>query len=327
VTFDTQDTGARVESVREAIKQALKKEVVSALHREDYNKAIEKILVLAKINHRDKEVKKEIFGKIGEPDVTEICEQIDKDELRKEKEIIGPMRFSVSQFGTYKRCPRVYRYRYVYRLPAKPKPYFDFGGSIHSVVEHLTKIMNSGQEVDMDTALKLLDKHWRSDGYTSKAQEQQEYEQGKEILKVFLEENAKIDRKTVGIEKQFTINMDGHEIYGIIDRIDEDGDDLIVLDYKTSKQAISKNKLREDLQLLTYTLGAEQLFGRKPKQIGLWFLRLNKIVTVDVNDEDVEKVKEEALSIICNILQENFEPTPGWECRYCDYGMLCDDKA
>ncbi len=327
VHFDIPLLEVKEEKIEDAIKQSLKKEVVSSLYRENYKKAIEKILILAKINHRDKAVKKELLERIGEPDVREIFEQIDNGKQNVEREINGPIRFSVSQFNTYKRCPKVYRYRYIYGIPTKPKPYFDFGGSIHKVVENLTRMMNDGQEVNIDIAVKLLDKYWRREGYSSKAQEQQEYEQAKEILKVFLEENAKIKRKTVGIEKKFTINLGGNEIYGVIDRIDEDRDDLIVLDYKTSKRASSKNEIRKDLQLLTYTLGAEQLFGKRPKQVGLWFLRLNKIIVVDVVDEDVEKVKEEALSLIENILKENFEPKPGWECKNCDYGMLCDDKV
>lgn len=308
------------EGVEARVRRELEREAVASLHRGDYRDAIEKMVALAKLGGHDNV--EELLDGIGEPE--DLIERVEEEKLRGEDEGELPMTFSVSQFGTYKRCPRIYKYRYLYGIPTKPKPYFDFGATLHRVVESITRLEARGREVDLDTAIELLDRHWRTRGYTSKVQERRDYEEAKEILKIFLEENARVQGETVGMEKKFTINLDGSDIYGVIDRVDREGGELMVLDYKTSKSTLSKNKLREDLQLLTYTMGAEKLYEEKPSRVGLWYLRKNKVVMVDVEEEDVEKVKEEVKGIIDSIREGDFKPRPGWECRNCDYDMLCD---
>jgi RecB family exonuclease len=97
--------------------------------------------------------------------------------------------------------------------------------------------------------------------------------------------------KILEIEKEFSIEIAGINIKGKIDRIDKYKDDFIVLDYKTSKTASSKNKLKEDMQLVTYSLAIEQLYGKMPQKVGCWFLRSNKKVIIEVLDEDIIKIK------------------------------------
>ena len=44
----------------------------------------------------------------------------------------------------------------------------------------------------------------------------------------------------------------------------------------------------------------------------------------DVKDEDLEKVKQQMLSIVNSIKKGDFHPTPGWVCQRCDYTAICD---
>lgn len=308
------------ESVKEQIRQKLIKEVISDLHRTEYKKIIPKIMLLDKIEGN---TPTELL-KVSEPEYAEVIAQIETGDLQKEKELEEEPTFSVSQFNTYKRCPRIYRYSYVYKIPSPPKPYFDFGGTIHSVIEDLSKKINEGEKVDLKMALELLDAHWKNKGYTSELEEKQAKEEANTVLKVFLEEQAKMTSKIVGIEKEFTITIDNHHILGYIDRIDKDGEDYIIIDYKTAKTPLSENQLREDFQLLTYDMAVQTLFGKRPKKVGLWFLRSNKKVMIEPKDQDIEKIKTQILETIKGIIAEDFEPTPGWVCQNCDYKLLCD---
>lgn len=308
------------ESVKEQIKQKYVREIISDLHRSEYKKIIPKLMILDKIEGNSP---KELLSS-EEPSYDEILSQIENQKIEQEKELEEEPTFSVSQFNTYNRCPRIYRYNYVYKIPTPPKPYFDFGSTIHSVIEDLSKKIKDGEEVSLDDALKLLDAHWKNKGYSTELEERQAKDEAKEVLKLFLEEQAEITSKIVGIEKQFTITLDGHHILGYIDRIDQDGDDYIIIDYKTAKTPLSENKLREDFQLLTYDMAVQTLFGKRPKKVGLWFLRSNKKVMIEPKDEDIEKIKEEILETIKGIMKEDFKPTPGWVCQNCDYRLLCD---
>jgi CRISPR/Cas system-associated exonuclease Cas4 (RecB family) len=131
--------------------------------------------------------------------------------------------------------------------------------------------------------------------------------------------------KIVGIEKEFTINLDGHQILGYIDRIDLDGSDYIIIDYKTAKTSLSENELKKDFQLLTYDMAVNSLYGKRPKKVGLWFLRSNKKVMIEPKDEDIDKIKAKILDIISYIMMEDFKPKPGWACQNCDYRLICDE--
>jgi DNA helicase-2/ATP-dependent DNA helicase PcrA len=317
----TDPIAIKEDSIKEQIKHKYIKDVICDLHRCDFEKAIPKILLLEKVEGKDPS---DLMKNLKELDYDDVLNQIKEGELKVEKEIETEPTFSVSQFNTYSRCPRIYKYNYVYRIPTPAKPYFDFGGTVHKVIEELTKKIKEGESVDLELALKYLDAYWKNEGYKTELEEKQAREEAKDVIKTFLEEQAKMKSKIVGIEHEFTIKLDKYSITGFIDRVDQDGEDYIILDYKTAKTPLSENALREDFQLLTYDMAVQQLFGKRPKKVGLWFLRSNKKVIIEPKDEDIAKIKEQILETIKNIMKEDFTPAPGWECNNCDYKLLCD---
>ena len=68
------------------------------------------------------------------------------------------------------------------------------------------------------------------------------------------------------------------QVNGRIDRIDKEGADFTVIDYKTSKKASSLNELKKDMQLLVYALAIKDMYGNGPLKVGDWFLRSNEKV-------------------------------------------------
>jgi len=311
------------ESAKGAIRQSYILDIISDLHRRDYASVIPKLMVLDKIEGNDPMV---LVSNIKEPDYSLVLSQIKEGEVKKEKIIEDELTFSASQFNTYKRCPRVYKYNYVYRIPTLPKPYFDLGGTVHNVIEELSKRLMEGEPIDIHLAIEYLKAYWKSTGYTTEKAEKEAFDDAVTILHTFIQEQQTMDTKIVEAEKNFTIKLDNYSIRGFIDRIDKDGDDYIIWDYKTSKTPISENDLRKDFQLLIYDMAVQQLFGKKPKQVGLWFLRQNKKVVIEPKDEDIEKIKQDILKTINKIMDEEFEPKVGWECYNCDYALLCDER-
>ena len=309
------------ESVTEQIKQKYIKDIISDLQRSQYTTIIPKIMLLDKIEGN---TPSDLLKDIKEPNYGNILGQIKNGELEKEREIEQEPIFSASQFNTYNRCPRVYKYRYVYRIPSAPKPYFDFGGTVHSVIEGLSKKVMEGEKANLELAEHLLETQWRNQGYSTEIEEKQAKNDARNIIKTFLEEEMRNQAKIIDVEKRFTIKVGGHRIQGVIDRIDKKGEDYMIIDYKTSKTLIFENKLREDAQLLTYEMAAKELYGKKPKRVGLWFLRQNRKIMIESKDEDIKKIEQKIFDTIHLIMKEEFKPTPGWECRNCDYGLLCE---
>ena len=293
-------------------------QIMFSIKAENYTGAIENILLIAKCQNRDRDIK-EIIAQIKEPDYStleQVCEE-------KPVTISDDHRFSVSQFISYKKCPRLYQYRYLMKIPEKPRYYFDFGASIHNIVEQLTKLLKEGKPINQNIAYELLQKYWDPKGYKSRIDEKRDYKDAKVILKVFLEEQAKSKSEIVDIERWFETTIGPVRLTGRIDRIDKDGSEFTVIDYKTSKKAPSLNELKKDMQLLVYTIAVTEVYGSKPL-VGNWFLRSNEKVFFKPEDQAIEALKTELADIAGKIKAGKFELKESWECNHCDYGCLCD---
>jgi len=311
------------DSIKGLIRQNYISEIISDLHRNDYGKVLPKLMLLEKLEGKEP---KSIVQNLKELDYEAILKQIEEGEIKKEKIIEEELTFSASQFTTYKRCPRIYKYNYVYRIPTLPKPYFDLGGTVHNVIEELSKKIMEGEPIDIHLAIRYLKAFWKGEGYTTEKAEREAMDDAVEILDTFIQEQQNMGTTIVEAEKNFTIKLEKYSIRGFIDRVDKDGDDYIIWDYKTSKTPMSENELRKDFQLLIYDMAVQQLFGKRPKQVGLWYLRQNKKVVIEPKDEEIQKIKDQILETITKIMDEDFTPKPGWECGNCDYAILCDEK-
>ena len=109
------------------------KQVISNLTTGKFSEAIENVLLYAKSTNKNLDIKTELIGKIKEPDYSAL-EQAEEEPVTVPENHV----FSVSQFVGYKKCPRLYQYRHVMKIPEKPRYYFDFGSSLHSIAEQLT---------------------------------------------------------------------------------------------------------------------------------------------------------------------------------------------
>ena len=145
-------------------------------------------------------------------------------------------------------------------------------------------------------------------------------------MKVFLDEQAKSKTEIVDIERWFETSIGEVKLRGRIDRIDKDGSNYTVVDYKTSKKAPSLNELKKDMQLLVYALAVRGMYGDGGKlKVGDWFLRSNEKVFFEPEQKAIETMQAEIAEMAAKIKAASFEPKKGsWECNYCDYKCLCD---
>ena len=118
--------------------------------------------------------------------------------------------------------------------------------------------------------------------------------------KSFLDEQAKSKSEIVDIERWFKTTINNVQVNGRIDRIDKEGSDFTVIDYKTSKKAQSLNELKKDMQLLVYTIAVNEVYGSKPL-VGDWFLRSNEKVFFKPEDQAIDALKTELADIAAKI--------------------------
>ena len=320
---DAQELSAESTTKENQIQTRLMKQVISNLATGKFNEAIENVLLYAKSANKNLDIKTELICKIKEPDYSALKQAEETPVTVPENHI-----FSVSQFVGYKKCPRLYQYRHVMKIPEKPRYYFDFGSSLHSIAEQLTRLQKDGKAINEIVAEELLAKFWDPKGYKTKIDEQRDYAEAKTILKTFLEEQAKSKTEIMDIERWFETSIGDIKLRGRIDRIDRDGSSYTVVDYKTSKKASSLNELKKDMQLLVYALAVKDIYGTGPLKVGNWFLRTNEKVFFEPENKAIEAIQTEITEMAAKIKTAAFEPKKGsWECKYCDYTCLCDEET
>jgi DNA helicase-2/ATP-dependent DNA helicase PcrA len=248
-----------------------------------------------------------------------------------------PEHFSYSQLAAFEKCPLQYKFSFILKVPTRGKAAFSFGHTMHNTLaKFLRETSKSGQEnlfgeksannASLDKLLKIYDKEWVDEWYESKKQRDEYYKKGKESLKEFFDQATKNPPNVLkiagelAIELPFNLKVGEYTLYGVIDRIDELGSGVSIIDYKTGE---SKDKPDKD-QLLIYQIAAQEVLQLEPKQLSYYYLDDGKVVSFLGTEKETEEKKEKILEQINKIKNSEFEPTPGWQCQYCDFKDICD---
>ena len=111
---------------------------------------------------------------------------------------------------------------------------------------------------------------------------------------------------------------------GAIDRIDaHDDGSLHVVDYKTNRRARTRAQVRGSLQLAIYALATEELYGRRPATVALDFIVPGVLVTVPVEELELDAVPARLASVARRIRSGEETPVPNRLCDWCDFKDVC----
>jgi len=251
-----------------------------------------------------------------------------------------PEKFSFSQLEAFSNCPLQYKFNFILKIPVEDKVSFIFGRVMHNALrDALAPLMinsamqqslfsGAGSEIKKPTLQDFYatyERHWQDDGYHSKKEREDYKKKGKNILK---ELHSQMEHsgwpQVMFMEKNFNLKMNGYILKGGIDRIDRvEGEKVEIIDYKTGKP---KEKLAFDdkRQLILYQIAVTEAFGLKVAKLTYYYLENGQAVSFEAKEKDVEKVKEQIVQGIGEIIKCNFIPKPGFLCSYCDFNNICE---
>lgn len=239
--------------------------------------------------------------------------------------------FSASGLSTYERCPLKYKYQYVVLIPSVSRTFFDLGSSVHSVIEHLSKTQKEGINPTKEMALALLDMTWSTAAYESKSHEMKDRATAEALLDSYLAWQASNPNRILDAEKRFQIPLGGRIVRGVIDRVEETPDgEIVVIDFKTGSKpgTLSKNTIREDMQMNIYSLAIRDLYGKLPVRASLYYLTPNKTYDYTPTAETIGAFEVRALRLINAVCTEEFSPTPDYQtCKWCEYKDFCEESG
>jgi len=231
---------------------------------------------------------------------------------------------SHSSINLYLDCPKKWQFKYIDKIPEKPRHFFSFGKTVHDALEYLY----GGQTLpppNLEQLLERYEKRWISEGYQSPQQEEDYKTQGRRILEEYYAKHIDSFRLPYFVEYEFLLKVDGVSVRGFVDRIDKIGDDALeILDYKTGK-AIPKSRVEQDAQLTMYQMACEELLGLKVEKLTFYHLPSQTPLTSGRRSGDaVKELRERIVTTAKQIQDERFDPKPSErKMRLCDYKPLC----
>jgi ATP-dependent DNA helicase UvrD/PcrA len=221
-----------------------------------------------------------------------------------------PSTVSVGGLIGYARCPKLYYWSAVRPLPRFAGPSARIGTEIHRWIEMKSRGQATLLEVEDEPDVTVEELA----GTPGKLED---------LRSAFLRSRF-ADRVPLYAERPFLLPLEGIAIKGRIDAIYglPDGPWEIV-DYKTGRLPPDDDPLAR-LQLDLYALACIEVWHKAPEDLRLTYLYLAAREERSHTVGDVEAVRERIGSWLRGIGAAAFEPTPGPQCRFCDFRPFCD---
>jgi RecB family exonuclease len=259
-----------------------------------------------------------------------------------------PSAFSHSQFRLYQECGLRYAFERVYRIPsAETKGFFEFGSLVHATFEAFVKQRREARaagepEPTFEDLKAAFDQRWTPDAYTDATEASHYQRRSGHLLERFYERELASLSEAIGIEKDFTLELDAPDdgapikIRGQLDRIDRHPDGSIeVLDYKTGS-AKSQSWVDQDEQLTTYALalakGAviEESTGQPipaASKLTLYFTESDQAISTTRTPEQLAEHEAHLVELAMRIRGGDFTAVPDYRrCGWCDFRRICPSR-
>jgi RecB family exonuclease len=244
-----------------------------------------------------------------------------------------------SRLTTWLDCPRRYRLTYLDR-PAPPRG----GPWAHSSVGatvHLALARWWAEPLDRRTpavARALLERAWTGDGFADDAQSARWRERAGDMVASYVSGLDPAD-EPVGVERTVSTRSAALAVSGRVDRIDQRGDELVVVDYKTGRSVLTTDDARGSMALALYALATARTLRRDCTRVELHHLPTGRVVAFDHTEQSLarhlaraEAIGEEAVAAAEALLEGGdpsvlFPARPGARCGWCDHARSCAEGA
>jgi CRISPR/Cas system-associated exonuclease Cas4 (RecB family) len=247
---------------------------------------------------------------------------------------------SFSALSTFQTCPLRYQFRYVLGMPEETvAASLVLGSAIHAAMEHHFREMLAGKRPpDLDTLLEVFQDSWRARGGQRVV-----FGAGEDVntigrladrmLRVFQASALSRPQGTViGVEEE----LRGPLLPGLpdllvrMDLIVDQGDSLLVTDFKTTRSAWSSDHVEAAAaQLLLYHELAKDLADGRPVRLAFALLTKTKfpdlvLYPVAVSPQRLERTKRVVERIWRAIEVGSFFPRPSpIHCPTCPFRTPC----
>ena len=244
-------------------------------------------------------------------------------------------RASPSRLHAWLDCPRRYRMQYLDRPspPARPqRAHTSFGVAVHNALRDWWDLP-PGQRTAAAGA-ELVRTSWIDVGFRDAGQSLHWRGRAQQHVTDYL---GQLDpaRQPLGIERTVSLKTERLAVQGRIDRLDDRDGELVVVDYKTSRNAPTDDEARTSLPLALYAAAVWKMFRRRCVRVELHHLPTGQVASHEHTGESLKRKIEEAESIArdaqraeadyaeLGVDSGHFPARVGPLCQWCDFRAHC----
>lgn len=248
---------------------------------------------------------------------------------------------SFSQIDAFQTCPLHYKLRHILNIPTPPSAALSFGSSLHAAMKDFYASVKAGVRPSKKLILDSLEGNWIKLGYQNKRHGENAYKGAEKLLTDYYKKHFRPDRLPLLLEHHFMIPLERKEgkktIYlkvgGAMDRVDETGGGIEIIDYKTGEKVPTRAEVDKNMQLTLYALAATKLkeppfVGLKPEQIklSLFYFEEQKKITTMRTQAQLTELECELFSIKARIEASDFACSGHFYCQNnCEYAIFCKE--
>jgi CRISPR/Cas system-associated exonuclease Cas4 (RecB family) len=123
-------------------------------------------------------------------------------------------------------------------------------------------------------------------------------------------------------------------VIGIIDRVDECENGIMLTDYKTGKEKTIITKKRDGtlvdnhwFELAFYAILYERQTGKKVNEAGIYFSKTNKLRKMPITDTDREYAFSKIEEVREAISKKEYPTNSDYLCKWCQNSQVCEEQG
>ena len=241
---------------------------------------------------------------------------------------------SPSRAGDFKRCPQLFKFRSIDRLPEPTTIYQARGTTAHLALERFYDL--TPEERSPDQLFDLFREAWTEVRGTEEFKDlfetaEDERAWGLESLELLANYFAVEDPRAIDpVERELDMleDREGITIRGILDRIDREEDGrLVITDYKSGKAPPEQYSLPAFFALKIYALLIRQIMNETPKELRLLYLNGPSLYRLEIDDRQLDAMDSQLRALWAAIERAmstgKFPTRPGKLCSWCSFQDIC----